>query len=262
MRLPVTWTDPPGGAPAGPPVLLVHGVGVGPTAFEPVAERLAGAGHRVGVVHRPGYGLAAGHLFTPLATQVAALSRLVDSLSAGPGVVLVGVSGGATLALLAAIARARTPVAGGAVTVVCHEPLVGPLAPDLHRRVTRAVGELALGTGRFVRHLVGEATWAQLDANARATTVRRPDLVAAEARAFARVAPTPGDLAAVRLDGGLVTTVGEHSGPERHRVAAVLARLSGSRVEVVTGAGHLAQVDAPDAFVAAILAAAPAEVLS
>lgn len=144
------------------------------------------------------------------------------------------------------------------MTIVAHEPLVGPLAPDLHRRVTRAVGELALGTGRFVRHLVGEATWAQLDPEARATTVRRPDLVDAEARAFAAVAPTPGDLAAVRLAGGLVTSVGEGSGPERHRAAAALARLSGCRVEVVAGAGHLAHVDAPDAFADAVLAAEPA----
>lgn len=253
MRLPVTWTEPPQPA-AGPPVLLVHGVGVGPTAFGPVADRLAGAGHRVGVVHRPGYGLAAGHLLTPLDTQVAALSRLVDTLATA---VLAGVSGGATLALLAAVARARAGSRAG-VTVVCHEPLVGPLAPDLHRRVTRAAGELGLGSQRFVRRLVGEATWSTLDDDTRATTVRRPDLVAAEARAFARVAPTPGDLAAVRLAGGLVTTVGERSGPERHRAAAALARLSGSRVEVVAGSGHLAQVDAPDAFAATILAAAPA----
>jgi pimeloyl-ACP methyl ester carboxylesterase len=43
----------------GPAVVLVHGVGLGPGTFAPVAGLLADAGRTPVVVHRPGYGRAA-----------------------------------------------------------------------------------------------------------------------------------------------------------------------------------------------------------
>jgi len=52
--------------------------------------------------------------------------------------------------------------------------------------------------------------------------------------------------------------VGAASGPERRQAAAVLAERAGVRVVAVAGAAHLAPVDAPDAFAAAVLAALPA----
>ena len=238
----------------GPVVIVVHGVGVGPSAFGPLAGRLTRAGYRVALVHRPGYGLATGDPFTTLADQVDDLVGVVDRLGrSAPGVALVGVSGGATLALLVAVERARA--GAPAVPVVAHEPLVGPLAPALHRRVARSVADLGHGAGRFVRQLVGDATWSLLDDAARATVIHRPALVADEARAFARLSPTPDDLTAVRRAGQLVTTVGDRSGPERHLAAGVLASLAGARVAVVGGAGHLAHVEAPDAFAATVVAA-------
>ena len=230
-----------------PSMLLVHGVGVGPSAFAPLERRLIAQGLSVVVVHRPGYGRAAERAFRGVDAQVADLVTAVERLRAeGPVAGLVGVSGGATLALLAAV-ELTVPV-----PVVAHEPLVGPLAPLLHTRVARAVAELDDGAERFVRHLVGEATWAGLDDADRATVVERPELVAAEARAFAAVTPTAEDLATIGRR--LTTTVGARSGPERREAAAVLASLAGAGADVVTvdGAGHLAHVDAPDAFAAVI----------
>jgi pimeloyl-ACP methyl ester carboxylesterase len=248
----------------GPAIVLVHGVGVGPAVFAPLAELLAAAGYRAVVVHRPGYGDAAGQAPLSLPDQVDLLADLLDGLSSPrtPGAAgVVGVSGGATLALLLA-----SRVAGSGLTpvpVVAHEPLLGPLAAALHHRVRRAVSALGapgqpvrpVATTGFVRRLVGEASWGRLPAAERASVADRPDLVAAEARAFAELAPTGSELARLRPTSPLVTTVGALSGPERRSAATVLSSLTRARVETVPGAGHLAHVDAPEAFAAVALAA-------
>jgi pimeloyl-ACP methyl ester carboxylesterase len=229
-------------------VVLVHGVGAGPASLAPLADRLVAAGMRPVVVHRAGYGRAADRPPAPIGVQVDGLAGLCTGVR--PAAV-VGVSGGATLALLLAVRLA------GAVPVVAHEPLVGPLAPALHERVARAVAGFGdpptpCEAVRFVRRLVGAATWDALPAAERRFVADHPSLIATEARRFADVAPAAADLAAVAP---FVTTVGAASGPERRAAAGVLARLSGARVETVPGAAHLAHVDAPDAFAATVLAA-------
>ena len=57
------------------------------------------------------------------------------------------------------------------------------------------------------------------------------------------------------IDVPQVTTVGDRSGPERHRVAALLAGLGAAAV-TLPGCGHLAPVDAPTALAAAIVGSA------
>jgi pimeloyl-ACP methyl ester carboxylesterase len=237
----------------GPEVLLVHGVGVGPAPLGPVALGLAGAGYRAVVVHRPGYGRASDRPLTTLADQVDGLA----GRAASPGVAgVVGVSGGATLALLLAMRPG-----GGHLAVVAHEPLLGPLAPALHHRVRRAVSTLGrtaaseAAATAFVRRLVGEATWSRLPAQDLDDVAARAGPITAEALAFAEVAATPDDLSGLRRHGRLTTTVGATSGAERRSAAEVLRSLAGARVAEVPGAGHLAHVDAPDAFTAAVVTA-------
>jgi 3-oxoadipate enol-lactonase len=238
----------------GPEVLLVHGVGVGPAPLSGVARGLADAGYRAVVVHRPGYGRASDQPLTTLADQVAGLAER----AASPGVAgVVGVSGGATLALLLAMR-----LGGGATpAVVAHEPLLGPLAPALHHRVRRATSTLGrtaaseAAATAFVRRLVGEATWSRLPAQDIDDVSARAERVTAEALAFAEVAATPDDLSGLRRHGRLTTTVGATSGAERRSAAEVLRSLAGARVAEVPGAGHLAHVDAPDAFTAVVAAA-------
>ncbi len=253
----------------GPAVVLVHGVGVGPDTFAALADAVVAGGHRAVVVHRPGYGLASAPAAVSLADQVTALAALVDALTSGAdadgargGVAgVIGVSGGATLALLLALRLAAEGV--GVVPIVAHEPLLGPLAPALHHRVRRAVSALGAAgrpvrpaaTTGFVRRLAGEATWARLPASERDAVTERSALVAEEARAFAEVAPTATDLARLRPVTGVTTTVGAASGPERRSAATVLASLARVPVASVPGAGHLPQVDAPAAFAAVALAA-------
>lgn len=251
-------------AGAGPVVLLVHGVGVGPSAFDELAGAVAAAGYTAEVVHRPGYGLAGAQPWCAPADQVGWLADRVATpearVTGAPVAGVVGVSGGATLALLVAVRLAER---GTSVPVVAHEPLLGPLAPALHHRTRRAVSALgpagrsprAAATTGFVRRLVGEATWARLPAAERDAVAGRSALIADEARGFAGLAPTATDLARLRGSAGLTTTYGATSGGERRSAASVLSSLSRARVEVVPGAGHLAQVDAPAAFASTALTA-------
>jgi pimeloyl-ACP methyl ester carboxylesterase len=242
-------------------VVLVHGVGLGPGSFGPLVGLLAEAGLSPVVVHRPGYGRSAARGFVPLDTQVDELVDLVEELRrSGPVAGVVGVSGGATLALLLAI---RLAAGGDSLPVVVHEPLVGPLAPSLHRRVSWMVDALVddddppVAADEFMRLLAGEPTWAAADPDSRRTVAERPDLVVAEAAAFAAVAPGPAQFDAVRRQGAVITTVGMRSPGPRWEAAAILADLAGARTVRIPGSGHVAQVDAARAFARLVLLAFP-----
>ena len=237
----------------GPTVVLVHGVGLGPETFAALAEDLA-TGATVVTVRRPGYGRprpgpsAAPGVGAPtvdLDQQVTDLADLVEGLGLAPAV-LVGVSGGATLGLLACLAR---PDLFGAA--ILHEPLVGPLAPALHERLLDRAAALAadpdpVAPQRFVAGLVGDATWQRLPSAWRGDVARVAPVVRAEVPAFCRVAPTVDELVARRgRPPVLVTTVGGSSGTARRQAAGVLVDRAGARAHTLAGVGHLAQVEAP-----------------
>lgn len=225
----------------GPGVVLLHGVGAGPATFDTVADGLV-PGHRVLVVERPagedgGPGL-------PLGEQADRLVSLLEGEGA-IGAAVVGVSGGATVALALAI---RHP--GAASALVVHEPLVGRHAPNLHERF-RAAAELA-ATGddaaiSVVRSVMGDRTWAALAADQRDAIVAEAPRWRAEIPQFAAFDPTEAELRSLGALPVLVT-VGGRSGEERYAAAGVLARLAGAAVEVVPGAGNAVQLDAPVPF--------------
>ncbi len=232
----------------GPTVVLVHGVGVGPESFELVADLFAARGCCAQVIDR---GAGAGR---PLEQQVDAIGSLVGTLGCGP-VLWVGVSGGATLGLLAAL---RIPeVLSG---IVVHEPLVGALAPELQARIGERAARLDAVPGdaeavAFVRDLVGERTWADLPVGIRAAIASDADTVRAEVRRFAAFSPTREQLAACRVPS--VVTVGARSSPMRHDAASAAADALGGTAVVVPGVGHLPQVDSPASFVATVARSIP-----
>jgi len=227
----------------GPDIVLLHGVGVGPETFAELAQLLA-VDHRTLVIERPDGGDRA----VMLEEQADAVSDTMRSLEA-TGALVVGVSGGATLALLLAI---RHPdVVGG---LVVHEPLVGPHAPDLHARFTRAAEHAARGDAEaldVVRSVLGPDTWSALDARTQAHLAAGAPRARAEIPVFAAFSPTLGELASLRTL-PVLATVGSRSGPERDVAAAVLSRLAGAAMMVVPGAGNAAQLDAPAALADAI----------
>ena len=258
-----------------PDVVLVHGVGVGPESFAATRAALSAAGRRVHGVVRPGYGR--GEHAMDLEAQVDLvidgfdqLTDQVDPHVASIGdrrpAAWVGVSGGATLGVIAATRRPA-----GIAVAVLHEPLVGSAAPELHAMIRRGADRLATAPhdgqddvdGQFdadgpfdadglrdraleyMTGLVGPDGWRMLGPEGRAAVEARSALIACEVPRFARFEPrsVPPD-GAVRV----VITVGERSPAVRHDAARRAAELLHGSVHVIPGVGHLPQVEAPTAF--------------
>lgn len=255
MTLSSNCSDSPSPAGGGPvdrecSVTFLHGVGMSPTIAADAIDELRSmlpAGTDVVAPLRRGYRA------DPAATTWEELVDDVEDLVAAVApTVLVGVSGGATLALAAAVRAVP-----GVVAVLAHEPLVGPLAARLDEVVRDSAAVLADPTtgdpteraNAFVARLVGDAVWAALPHEAHAFTAEHAATLHAEVPLFVAFAPTLEELAAVRIP--LVVSTGASSSPARHEAAAVLASI-GARPVVVEGAGHLAIQQHPVAFAALV----------
>lgn len=224
----------------GPVVVLLHGVGVGPESFASVAELLS-EHHRVVVLERP---VGLGGRALPLVQQAELLALDLPDIGVG-GARLVGVSGGATLGLCLAIHHPE--VVDG---LVLHEPLVGPLAPELHQAFEGAAARAAEGEAQamdVVRAVMGDETWRSLDAAEQQASEAQAARWRGEIAEFAAFEPRVADLAALAPLPMLVT-VGSRSGPERWAAAQVLRRWCGAEIVEVPGAGNAVQLDAPVAF--------------
>jgi pimeloyl-ACP methyl ester carboxylesterase len=224
---------------AGSRVVLVHGVGIGPWSYAALADDLA-ADHDVVIAHRRGYGANAGQA-APDSLRVHVED--LRSLAAGRAA-FVGVSGGATLVL--ALALAHPDVVSAAVV---HEPVVGPLAPELHAELRAAATRLSssagpAGTVAFVRALVGRPAWDRLDEDQVSDVRARDTVVRAEVPLFLDFAPRPAELRAL-AGMALVSSVGATSRRSRHAAAAAVAAHTACSRSILPGVGHLAQVEDP-----------------
>jgi pimeloyl-ACP methyl ester carboxylesterase len=214
-----------------------------------VANELA-TDHRVIVVERP---TGEGSTALPLGEQADRLVAQLDAIGID-SCRFVGVSGGATLGLEAAIRHQ-----GRFDSLVLHEPLVGRHVPELQQRFERAAERAAEGPAEamdVVRAVMGDATWQALGAEARRDSISRAARWQGEVGAFARFAPTAADLSSLQTTPMLVT-VGGRSDPIRHLAADVLVELAGATVEVIPASGNVAQIDAPLAFARTIRAWRP-----
>jgi pimeloyl-ACP methyl ester carboxylesterase len=239
----------------GPAVVLVHGVGVGPESFVETARLLSVSGRQVHRVVRGGYETSPSN--TPgndrpaISNLEAQVDRILEDImkrEEQPSV-WVGVSGGATLGVIAACRRPAV-IAGA----LLHEPLIGTRAAALHDGVQAAAARLAGGqldsaavessAADFVAGLVGPESWEALGVDGRTAVLERARLVGAEVPYFASFeAPTAFDDAVPVL-----ITVGERSPAPRHEAAERAAELLKGRLVVIPGIGHLPQVEAPETF--------------
>ena len=227
------------------PVALVHGVGFGPATFAIVARELRRGGP-VLVVERRGYGGRTA--LAPPGRVEDHVDDLVAALDAAEieRAVVAGCSGGATVALAAALLAPDRVVAA-----VAHEPAVGTLVPELLALISRT---LADGGGfALARALAGPATWARLTLSETALLAAGAALFEADSAAYLAWEPALED---VRDGVPITTTVGELSDPLRHTVARRLREHTGARLVVIPGCGHLAQLDAPLEFAAVVREAA------
>lgn len=238
----------PGGDPGGPPIVLLHGLMGSRLSWEP---QLAALGRRWRTVawDAPGYGMSAPLEppigFDPLADSVA---RLFDVLGADQAH-LVGLSFGGMIAQH--VAR-RHPSRLATLTLLATSPKFGldGTSPDDWRRGRLAAldaGELPASMApRVLRAISGPsigdealdgqiAAAALVPASALRTSI--DVLVTHDSR------PWLGD-----IDVPTLVAVGEldHETPVAY-AQALAAGIPGAVLEVVAGAGHLLNVEAPDA---------------
>lgn len=233
------------------PVVLVHGVCFGPETFARPAAALA---RRVRVItpHRRGYGESAhlppgGTVDDHVHDLVTALARMGVSRA-----VFAGVSGGATITLATALARP-----GLVAAAVIHEPALGPLAPGVHGILSTGAGMVAqaadAGDGaEAMASVLAGGTWADLGFAERSRIRDLGCVVRHEVPGFLAFAPSVADLRRLR-DIPVVSSVGGLSRAQRMAAAQILAEHAGARLEVVRGAGHLLQLDAPAVLARCIL---------
>lgn len=215
-----------------PTVVFVHGVGVSPLLFGDLSDAWPGPS---AVVVRPGYDDT-----MPARDWDDQVDWLLAATEPFDDCVLVGVSGGATLAL-AALLRQPAHVR----LVVAHEPLVGVHEPVLQQRVQTAAQRLAIDPMHAMSYLPGlyghdvwdslpqwAQEWGRVHVDAIANDVAQLATFSLDLDAFGAVADR------------FVATVGDWSPVERHRVQALLIN-NGSNGRVVQSASHLVQVEAP-----------------
>ena len=203
-----------------PRIVLLHGIATTASVWNRVVAALAELGvEDVVAVQRPCTG--------SLSDELDAIAPLTE------GALVVGQSGGATLAL--ALASSGHSFAGA----VAHEPAVGSLVPALLAPVAAAFTERGIeGLGSA---LYGPS-WS-LD------------------MAGADLAVIPGELAMFRAfepaaaragQGPVLVTVGALSPAARHEAAAALHSRLGYEVLSLPGASHFVAWDAPATFAATI----------
>ncbi|MCC2033203.1 alpha/beta fold hydrolase [Microbacterium allomyrinae] len=204
-----------------PPVVLLHGIATTASIWDRVIAALGELGLRdVTAIRRPCTG--------SLSAELRALEPQVE------GALVVGQSGGATLAL--ALAASRTELAGA----VAHEPAVGSLLPELLTPVARAYAEHGVeGLGAT---LYGP-TWS-------AAMAHDHTVIPGELAMFRSFEPSR----ARAGQGPVLVTVGAASPPIRHDAASALHDRLGYEIEPLTGASHFVAWDAPEVFAAAIAA--------
>jgi 3-oxoadipate enol-lactonase len=239
------------------PVLLLHGIGGGAAIWGEgpgsTPAVLAAAGWPAQALDFPGYGGRDG--VPTMAAMADAVLTALDALDAERGV-LVGHSMGGMVAQEVA---ARAPGRVQALVLLCTSAAFGPPGGDWQARfVAERLAPLEAGLGmagmavRLVPGLVGPVADAAAVARAQAVMARVPEAsyrVALQAIAhFDRRA----DLA--RLHVPTLLLAGEHDRTAPPAVMQRMAeRIESSRFAVLAGAGHIANVEAPEAFHAALM---------
>ena len=241
------------GGQGSPPLLLLHGGWAGAQAhWSAVWERLGGR-HRVVAPELPGIAQGSGDPWTRYEAYVRWLDRLLGRLQLEPAVV-VGNSFGATLAWLLALQHP-----GRCRALVMIDGFPPPELPALLRGLMRWSPLRAGALAHMRRHVYG--------ARALATAFHDPALAPDEIR---RRLEQPDDrLIAAMFD----TVLASRTPPGRPAQPTLLIwgaddrlpnadvgvgrrlheRWPGSRLVVIERAGHLPQVEQPQAFVDALL---------
>lgn len=236
-------------------VVMLHGVGGGKDAFRPQMEPLATAGYRAVAWDMPGYGASPPIAPYDMTGLAHAIIRLLDTIDSSR-VVLLGHSMGAMVAQ-EAIVLAPQRIAGlvlSATSPAFGKPEGAWQAAFLAERlgILDAGKTMADVATRLVPGMVGEGFEPEGAGLAAAIMSQVPSTT----YRAALHALMGFDRRAALADIGVPTLViaGEH---DRAVPASVMekmaARIPGAEYVVVRGAGHLANLEQPQAFNAAVL---------
>jgi 3-oxoadipate enol-lactonase len=236
-----------------PPVVLLHAFPLHSAMWDEQVATLAPR-WRVVAPDLPGFGGTDPLPGGPASATIDGFADLVVGLLAHLGlgpVVLGGLSMGGYVAF-AVLRRHPEMVAG----LVLADTRPGPDTPEVAERRTSQQRQVAAdGTADLVESMLG--TLLSDD-----TRAHRPEVVE-RARALMLANPPEGVIAALEAMKGrgdstpLLTTVevpvlvmvGEHDAPAPPEVAAEMAdAIPGARLEILPGAGHLSNLEAPEAF--------------
>jgi 3-oxoadipate enol-lactonase len=255
----------------GPWVLLLHGIGGGAAiwgdAASGTAQALADAGCRAVALDLPGYGDSAALKPCGIACMAQHVLRLADALTAEP-VWLLGHSMGGMVAQQFA-ARHAERLAG--LVLACTSAAFGPPGGDWQARfVTERLAPLDAGLGmagmaaRLVPGMLGPgvvsgaASGATSGATSGASEAAQAVMARVPEATYRAVLQAIVDfdlreaLAQVRVP--TLCLAGEHDPTAPAAVMQRMAgRIAGAEFAVVPGAGHIANVEQPHAFNAAVV---------
>lgn len=237
-------------------VVMLHGVGGGKDAFRPQMAPLARAGYRAVAWDMPGYGGSAGIAPYDMAGLADAAVRLLDAIDASR-VVLLGHSMGAMVAQ-ELVARHPSRVSG--LVLSATSPAFGK--PDGAWQQAFLADRLGpLDAGRTMTDVAARLVPSMIGADA------DPEGTVLAAALMGRVPPATYRLALRALMGfdrraaladirvPTLVVAGERDpaapAPVMEKMAA---RIPGAEYLALPGAGHLANLERPQAFNAAVLA--------
>lgn len=242
---------------AGPTaVVMLHGVGGGKDAFRPQMEPLAAAGYRAIAWDMPGYGDSAPIAPYDMAGLASALMRLLDAIVASR-VVLLGHSMGA---MVAQEAMVQAPQRISGLVLSATSPAFGKSDGAWQQAfLAERLGPLDAGrtmadvAARLVPGMVGEGFAPEGAGLAAAIMSRVPPATYRAAlnalMGFDRRAALPD----IRVPTLVVAGENDPAAPAPV-MEKMAARIPGAEYVVLPGAGHLANLEQPQAFNAAVLA--------
>lgn len=238
--------------PALPVLVLVHGAGMDHSAWAQQSRALAHGGFAVLAPDLPGHGRSDG----PALTRVEDVADWLDALLATLAVERATVAGHSLggLVVLDFAARypdrtARAVILGGAAAMPVHEELLNAARDALPKAIAMIVG------WGFAQPLApSPVPGLSLTASAKVLLARsQPGVLHADLAACARYV---GGEVAAEVVGVPVTLI--HGRADRmvpfKAAKALAARLRNPRVVEIAGAGHMVQLENPQAALAALLA--------
>lgn len=241
---------------SGRPVILLHGIGGGRVIWSGSVAALAAAGFDAIAVDLPGYGDSRGVEAGGMSVMAAAVLATMDRLDL-PQAALVGHSMGGMVALeIAAIAPQRV----AALVLACTSPAFGRPEGDWQARFVAARLEPldeGLGMAGLAAALVPPMLGPAADAAGAALATRVMAAVpeATYRRVLAAIVAFDRRAALPAIGVPTLCLAGEADRTAPPQVLRGMAgRIPGARFTLLAGAGHIANVETPAAFDAAVVA--------